>query len=56
MTAKQKVIARYPTAQCWTGGRPAYQVWVKLLTFAGNKLGEGSTRRHAWEDAERKTR
>jgi hypothetical protein len=56
MSAKQKVLTRAPSAQCIKGGRPEYQIWVKRLSFAGVKLGSGSTERFAWEDAERRTR
>lgn len=57
VTAKKKVLARFPTASCFKGGSPTYQIWVKskLFSFAGDKLGSGSTRRAAWEDAERRT-
>ena len=56
MSAKAKVLLRCPQAVCISGGRPAFQIWFKLASFAGRKLGEGSTRKFAWEDAERKTR
>lgn len=53
--AELKVRRKFPLAVCKTGGRPPFQIWNMLFSFAGEKLGEGRTEREAWKDADKKS-
>lgn len=52
--AEARVLARFPNARCFRNGRPAFQIWDMHFTFAGTKLGEGSTEKTAWQNAAKK--
>lgn len=54
--AEIQVKIKHPTAICIEGGRPRFQIWCMVLSFAGDKLGEGNTEQVAWMRALLKVR